>query len=36
MEKVATGLLVLAGIIHLLAVSGVQGVERLASLTLCI
>lgn len=36
MEKVATGLLVLVGIIHPLAVSGVLGVERLASLTLCV
>ena len=32
MEKVVTGLLVLVGIIHLLPVSGVLGVERLASL----
>jgi hypothetical protein len=31
MEKVVTGLLVLAGIIHLLPVSGVLGVERLAA-----
>lgn len=32
MEKVITGLLVLVGIIHLLPVSGVLGVERLAAL----
>lgn len=32
MEKAVTGLLVLAGIIHLLPVSGVLGVERLAVL----
>lgn len=32
MEKVVTGLLVLVGIIHLLPVSGVLGVERLAAL----
>ena len=32
MEKVVTGLLVLVGIIHLLPVSGVLGVERLAVL----
>lgn len=32
MEKVVTGLLVLVGIIHLLPVSGVLGVERLATL----
>jgi len=32
MEKVVTGLLVLVGIIHLLPLSGVLGVERLAAL----
>ncbi|MCH8544845.1 MAG: hypothetical protein LAT61_14885 [Alcanivorax sp.] len=32
MEKVVTGLLVLVGIIHLLPVSGVLGVGRLAAL----
>lgn len=32
MRKVVTGLLVLVGIIHLLPVSGVLGVERLAAL----
>lgn len=32
MEKVVTGLLILVGIIHLLPVSGVLGVERLAVL----
>ncbi len=32
MEKVITGLLVLVGIIHLLPVFGVLGVERLAAL----
>lgn len=32
MEKVVTGLLVLVGIIHLLPVSGVLGVEHLAAL----
>ena len=32
MEKVVTGLLVLVGIIHLLPVSGVLGVKRLAAL----
>lgn len=32
MEKVVTGLLVLVGIIHLLPVSGVLGVERLTAL----
>ncbi|MCO5787241.1 phosphopantetheine adenylyltransferase [Pseudomonas sp. G11-1] len=32
MEKIVTGLLVLVGIIHLLPVSGVLGVERLAVL----
>jgi uncharacterized membrane protein len=32
MEKVITGLLVIVGIIHLLPVSGVLGVERLAIL----
>ena len=32
MEKVVTGLLVLVGIIHLLPLSGVLGVERLAIL----
>lgn len=32
MRKVVTGLLVLVGIIHLLPVSGVFGVERLAAL----
>ncbi|MEL0166739.1 MAG: phosphopantetheine adenylyltransferase [Pseudomonadaceae bacterium] len=32
MDKVVTGLLVLVGIIHLLPVSGVLGVERLAAL----
>ena len=32
MEKVATGLLVLVGIIHLLPVAGVLGVDRLAAL----
>ncbi len=32
MEKVVTGLLVLVGIIHLLPVSGVLGVERLSGL----
>ena len=32
MEKVATGLLVLVGIIHLLPVAGVLGVDRLATL----
>ena len=32
MEKVVTGLLMLVGIIHLLPVSGVLGVERLAAL----
>lgn len=32
MEKVVTGLLVLAGIIHLLPVPGVLGVDRLAAL----
>lgn len=32
MEKAVTGLLVLVGIIHLLPVSGVLGVERLAAL----
>ena len=32
MEKIVTGLLVLVGIIHLLPVSGVLGVERLVAL----
>lgn len=32
MEKVAAGLLVLVGVIHLLPVSGVLGVERLSAL----
>ena len=32
MEKVATGLLVLVGIIHLLPVAGVLGADRLAAL----
>lgn len=32
MERVAVGLLVLVGIIHLLPVSGVLGVERLSAL----
>ncbi len=32
MEKVVTGLLVLVGIIHLLPVSGLLGVERIAAL----
>jgi hypothetical protein len=32
MDRVVTGLLVLVGIIHLLPVSGVLGVERLAAL----
>ncbi|WP_286695922.1 hypothetical protein [Spongiibacter sp. UBA1325] len=32
MEKVATGMLVLVGIIHLLPVAGVLGVDRLAAL----
>lgn len=32
MEKIATGLLVLVGIIHLLPVSGVLGVKRLTAL----
>ena len=32
MESVVTGLLVLVGIIHLLPVSGVLGVKRLAAL----
>lgn len=32
MDKVVTGLLVLVGIIHLLPISGVLGVERLSAL----